>query len=510
VAKFLYSAGAAIDEIQFVANETGGVRAYVHASNTATPEDLIAAKQFFQANNWKTVATTVDNRPVLEVRGFDRASTLNKALMDHQLVGGLESVVKSVTEHQQMSFWRKASLRIAGLSYNIGDVGYMTYAFKKYAMEKNAHAPHEPGQGTQNFFNVMDIVAGVGYAVGSLALTRYGHGDRSHVMIQSTSKNIKDYLTDSGVEVPKDSELAVNAREKKGGFFTRIDNFCKKYPSETFNGIYIFVGIFLGAAAFFRAVRCHTLAGVKEASGDMIAAAKHMKDAKEEALDVGLGAMTFASAMTGLVVKEKKIEPDERRHGLGRILDWIQEKPLRATGLGYAISTGFHAASTYKKYTGGDAIAKNTIIGRGVFVGSNVLSEFLLFFSSKGHGDGVKPDKSVDDSVYAATADLILRQPESKRVQLTSNVAGYLASSDVLGADIAVAQTKLEEHIAKLAKNPWAAVNHSSKATPAQVTTVEAEKALDHNRPRATISAARELLPVIEPNKAAAQLAAAH
>ncbi len=462
--KFVYSAGSAIDDVQVLKNSTGGLRAYVHATTGSNAEQLATTKRAFETSGFKTVATVVDDRPVLEVRGFKKPSDITRVLMAEHMVTGVDKIQHEAGDkrsgHEKL---RNATLTMAGLSYNIGDMGYMTYAFKKYRMEhKPLHLLPEnmhSDQKMQNFFNAMDIVAGAGYAVGSLALTRYGHGDRSQTLIESNAKKVKSYLAENGIEVPKDSMLAENSKEKKQGFFSKIDHFCKKYPSEVFNGIYIFVGIFLGSAAAYRAVRAHTLAHANPLEVNK----KLIETAKEELLDVGLGAMTFASALTGLAVKERKIEPEERRHGLGRVLDWIEEKPLRATGLGYAISTAFHGASTMKKYKSGDAVARNTIVGRGIFVGANVLSESLLFVSSKGHGEGVKPDKSVDQTVIAATAELIHKQPEAERASLTQRLAGYMASNEVLDGKAEDIAKQLNAHVKSYQNNPWVSKQQASQ-----------------------------------------------
>ena len=462
--KFVYSAGSAIDDVQVLKNSTGGLRAYVHAAANSNAEQLAATKRAFETSGFKTVATVVDDRPVLEVRGFKKPSDITRVLMSEKAVTGVDKIQHEAGDKRSSrEKMRNATLTMAGLSYNIGDIGYMSYAFDKFDMHnkplhllpENMHAD----QKMQNFFNMMDIVAGAGYAIGSLALTRYGHSDHSQAMIENNAKKVKSYLAENGIEVPKDSMLAVNSKEKKQSFLGKIDHFCRKYPSEVFNGIYIFVGIFLGASAAYRAVRAHTLAHANPLKID----SELLKTAKVEALDVGLGAMTFASALTGLAVKERKIEPEERRHGLGRVLDWIEEKPLRATGVGYAISTGFHGYSTYKNIKMGDLVAKKTFIGRGIFVAANVVSEALLFISSKGHGEGVKPDPSVDQTVIAATAELIHKQPEAERASLTQRLAGYMASNEVLDGKAEDIAKQLNAHVKSYQNNPWVSKQQASQ-----------------------------------------------
>jgi hypothetical protein len=465
-----------IDDVQVCRNENGGVRAYVHAASTASAEQLLEIKNGLADRNLKVIPTTKDGRPVLEVRGFKKPSDFTRILLEKHYITGVSSMTREegdiVNPAQK---WRHATLSAAGLSYNIGDIAYLTYAFKKYHHE---HVPN--AKNMTNFFNVMDIVAGFGYAAGSLALTKYGHGDRSQIMIQSTNKKIKDYLADTGINVPEDSALANSTHEKKRGFFGRLDNVFARYPSETFNSIYIFVGALLGSAAFYRAVVAHTKGNLKEA--------------RAEAMDVGLGLMTFTSAMTGLLVKEKRIDENDRRQGLGKVLDWVQEKPLRATGFGYMISTLFHGYGTYVKHKGGDALVKKTAVYRGIFVLANVVSEVMLFVSSKGHGEGLKPDKSVDESILASTAELILRQPPERQKTLTSQLAGYLAAPEVMGGDVDKMAHTLQAHMDALQKNPWTSAKTRSPQEPAQAAvSQQVAPTHAHELPSATISHAQHL-----------------
>jgi predicted Zn-dependent protease len=88
-------------------------------------------------------------------------------------------------------------------------------------------------------------------------------------------------------------------------------------------------------------------------------------------------------------------------------------------------------------------------------VGTNLLSEWLLAISSKGHGTGVKPDDSVDRTVIAATAQTILQQPEEKRENLITQLSGYMALPDVLGGEAKDIEAKLRELLAASSENPW-------------------------------------------------------
>ena len=84
----------------------------------------------------------------------------------------------------------------------------------------------------------------------------------------------------------------------------------------------------------------------------------------------------------------------------------------------------------------------------------------MIFLSSKGHGEGVKSDASVEDSVLACTAELISKQPEKNQTQLVHQLAGYMAAPDILGGKAEDLATKLQIQLAMIQKHPW--IKHTS------------------------------------------------
>lgn len=452
---YRYQSGSLLDSVQVLTNEAGGMRAYLFAADDAPSNELREKKQAIRELGWKCVPIVHDGKPALEVRGFKDADELTVEL--HRL--GITGAVTSITADEGDKRSRKdklsnATLKLAGLSYNVGDLSYLTYAYRQYKDELVPVAETLKGNHT-NFFNKVNIFAGLGYGLGSLALTFYGSRDQSLNTINSANRKIYAHLRNQGIEVPEGSTLKSSMEEKDRGFWGNINHTLAKYPSETLNSVYVGVGLALMAAAGYRLARpiAKNLAG-KEL-------AKAMHERKTEWWDIGLGSITAASAIAGLTIKEKKpMEGDEKRKGLGRILDWIQEKPLLATGIGYMVATAFHAKGTYNKYYGikGEEVnqtVRKTVVFRGIFVAANIFSEIMLALSSKGHGAGVKPDDSIDKSVIGATAELILRQPPEKRDALIENMAGYMASREVLGVKAETIAAELRTHINLLDNNPW-------------------------------------------------------
>lgn len=435
---YQFQSGSILDEVAILTNESGGTRAYLHAAAGTRPDQLLQIQTSIEHLGWKAVPIVHDGKPVLEVRGFKKHAAALKTLRDNGWTQGepattaLDGDVR--TSKQKLE---NATLRAAGLSYNVGDTAYLWYTVQKFLDHRLEATATRMG----NFFNGLDIAGGIGYAMGSLALTKYGSRDQSQNTIQEASRKVQNYLRREGCAVNDQSALRKVVKDPKRNFWGQLDHTFAKYPSETLNSVYVGVGAVLSAAAFYRTITAFN-AGDRET-------------AIEEAWDVGLGTITAASALTGLLVKEKKIEDDERRKGLGRVLDWIQEKPLRATGFGYMVATLFHANSTRLKYKKNDPVVRKSIIGRAIFVGANVVAEILMALSSKGHGTGVKPDESVDQTVIAATAESLLHYPEHERLRLIDQLAGYMASPEVLGGKVDDIATQLRNYVDALKNNPW-------------------------------------------------------
>lgn len=424
-------------------NESAGTRAYLHARPDATPEQLEQVNAAIKNRGWKAVPILYDGKPVLEVRGFKQPEKALSEIESNGWTLGTPTVeAQEGDTRSRAEKMRNTTLKAAGISYNVGDAAYMTYTIKKFIDGK----PHNNATG--NFFNKLDIIGGVGYSLGSLALTNYGSRDQSQNVIQAAGKKVQSYIKREGTAVDNDSALKEIVREPPRTLWGKLDHTFAKYPSETLNTVYVGVGGILSSAALYRTISAFSKG--------------HHAAGREEAWDVGLGMVTGASALTGLLVKEKKIEDEDRRHGVGKILDWIQERPLRATGFGYMVATMFHGVGTYKKYysthTNSAEIKqiRETIVFRGIFVLANVVSEVLLSLSSKGHGIGVKPDKSIDETVIAAAAETIARSDSNQQVSLIQRVSGYMASPDVLDGKSEDIANTLRTQVTAMKTNPWA------------------------------------------------------
>ena len=96
------------------------------------------------------------------------------------------------------------------------------------------------------------------------------------------------------------------------------------------------------------------------------------------------------------------------------------------------IATLCHAVSTAIEYKVGTKNAKEAVFDRGIFVATNLIAELLVAISSKGHGEGVVSDKSVDNTALSLAADIIVKQSPQQQDELNEHVAQFLSRPDVL------------------------------------------------------------------------------
>lgn len=445
MAIYRYPTESLIDEVQVITNEKGGLRAYLYADNGSDTEHLRKIKQSLRAEGMKCVPTVHEGKPVLEVRGFTKTENLITSLNNLHAFKGTATITAEPSDvRTSKEKWGNATLKLAGVSYNVGDIAYMWYAGGPVVRD------WKKSSGEDKFFGLVGILGGIGYALGSFCLTFFGSRDQSINTITAATTKIERFVRKEGYNVPAESSIAFANYQPKRGPVKKLMDTIAKYPSEALNSIYVAVGTCISATSIYLATK----------PIDLTQSAKEIEKAKFyrkwDRIDIGLGVVTATSAILGLAVKEqKKLDGDPKRHGLGGAIDWIKEKPLRATGIGYMIATGFHAVATVGKWKHRDPADSKYFIGRVIFIMANIFSEAMLTLSSKGHGVGVKPDASVDESVMAAAAELVLRQPPEKRETIISQLSGYIASPDVLATKADIVEKTIRQHLELMDANPW-------------------------------------------------------
>lgn len=484
---YSYKDSQIVDEVFFKKSEGGHIRAYLHAAAGADPRALQDIINTSGKEGWQVTPYNLGGKPVLEVHGFKSEPQFRQFLEDKGWAQGSSTYIKS--KEDKLGFkeqLKKRSLGASGLFYLVGDAAFMKYGYS--------------GDDPWN------TAGGVMYGIGTTSLLLGGRKDQSDLQVREIAKKLDDYLKVNGADLPKECALDSIVHDHKKGLIKSGDEILRRYPSELMNLFYAAAGACIAKSAYG-----HMNSSVDNQHYAEVIARKEAKSGKltkaqeteikskvdyfhklEGKLDIGLGSMTGASGLFAMSVKEKKPDPDApKKHGMGAVWEWIQEKPLAVAGMGYMVSTACHAVSTKVAWDYASEARRKTVPWRALFVGANVIAEILLAISSKGHGEGVKSDKSVDGTIISVAADAIVNQPARMQPILIDHVAKFLGRKDVLAIKDEEAKALLMQQVEVMRKNPWALAPHPVKAAEEKPVTVvlHADKAA---KPAAWVAKAAE------------------
>lgn len=445
---YTYKDSKVIDEITVRKSEGGHNYAYIRAAKDASPESLKEVMQAIEAQGWQMTPYTMDGQPVLEVRGMRGPTQLTTLLESKQWAQG--EVKFTQTQDDKKSFkeqLKKRSLAASGLFYLVGDAAFTGYGYK--------------GADKLNMF------AGAMYGAGTLSLLGFGRKDQSDLQVASAAKKLAQYLKQNGANLPNECSLDSIVNDHKKGLIRKADDLFRRYPSELMNLFYTLAGASIAKSAYNH-MNTHVSDADKQEVFERIRKKKPNANFAEVSkkidsnhkwegrLDIGLGTMTGASGTFAMLVKEKAHDPDEPyKKGLEGVWQKIREKPLAIAGVGYMVSTMCHAVSTLKAWETATNERRGTVNYRAVFVVANLIAEVLLMISSKGHGEGVVSDKSVDKTITALAAEMIAKQPAAMQEQLIDYVAGFIGRPDVLAMKNEDARELLQREVEHMRGNPW-------------------------------------------------------
>lgn len=483
MAIYTYPQSSLIDEVSFRKTATGTMRAYLKVKDSCDYDKLKPIVDSFRDRGWQAIPTSENDRPELELRGFRTEGQLIGELQDKGWISGEGKKIDDPLD--TLSFkdkFKKQTLFWSAIAYFVGDGSFFRYGQLREQNEMAEAAKFgktlESGPGGWNTPGGLTKAAGLAYTAGTAANFIFGSNpitgrpDRSDLDIEDLSKKMAEYLEKQNIKLPPEASINSIIDDSKKGLIKKGDDVMRRYPVELMNTFYALAGICIATAAYKEMG--------KHIGPDDLKVAQYMNkwpgQTPEQAvnllnkmhktssiLDVGLGSLTFLSAMFGNFVKEKKRDPDEpKRGGIMGIWDWIQERPLTITGAGYMVATMCHAVSTLVDYRIGTQSDKSALLYRGAFVASNLLAELLIAISSKGHGEGVTSDESIGNSVISIAADTIAKQPAERQEELIEHVARFLGDKNTLAMKDEEVKKELRHQVEMMRKNPWALASAAS------------------------------------------------
>lgn len=570
---YRFNSNSPIDEIKFLKNESGGFRAYLHASETTSPENLQRIYKQLQETGHVIVPSNHQGRPTLEVRGFQTPDGLRATLAEADATVG--KPLKEELAEDKLSFGqllKKYALFVIAGIYLASDWFYIKYeavkasevdekkeqyaneklytAAQKFVLGKDADLPdvirankfiedqkwlndqksaaeakykeweeenktrkfnkkalpssqqHTPKSKIDKFFSTL---AGKGYLIGSTTsmLSLLLRGNTSNAETGDISRKVMEAAAKIGLSPEMDSNLiyASGLRDTRSKAVQKFS----QYSSEIMNMSFATAGFAIARGNFkslqslkAKETEFSFLEGFEfkdndgtMVKGDLRLDARHRSEKSVARKDIIIGVGTIASGVASSLMNEKKHDPNvPKKKGIAGIIESMKENPLSIAGAGYLVSTFVHLISSIQEFTSirndnkvyaEKARLENKdfkpfptrhTVFRLLFVVMNLIAETGMLFTSKGHGEGVRNDSSLDKTATAMAATLIQRQPKEKHEELIKGMAKELSNASAIAHPVAKVEEWIREQMSNLEKNPWAPVINKDLSNAIRTTSV--------------------------------------
>lgn len=293
---------------------------------------------------------------------------------------------------------KDSSLKAAGWSYLIGDAAFVASGVFDKTKDKKGKWDHAK--------------VGLYWGLGGLAAARYGNPS-AEKQIELLCTRLGEYLKKQGVEIPKSPKTA--DLTKHNGIIDQIEAFLYAHPSEMLNTIYA-----LGAGQLIT----ENYPKLRDAKKNKLTT-EQLNSVKS---DLATGILVGAGSLAGLLIPEKKPDPDHPPQGvLEKAKAWVQEKPLRVSA---ALFWAGNGVMTYGAFAKRNEALKSgsgdkSYLWRFLIAGSYIFANALLSLSSKGHS-AEKSD--ITPQLADVSATVIAAQPKEVQEALVQNIAGYLSA----------------------------------------------------------------------------------
>ncbi len=292
----------------------------------------------------------------------------------------------------EKSSLKDISLKAAGYSYLVGDAAFIASGI----VEK------KPAR----------IGTGIFWGLGGAAAARYGNPN-AEKQLELLCMRLGDHLKQNGISIPhsqKTEELT-----KDHGILDHIESFLYSYPSQMLNAVY-------------------ALGAVQLVQGNIGKIKGHGLTPK---LDFATGALVAAGSLAGLLIPEKKPDPN---HPPQTIVDkataWIQEKPLR-------VSAGFFWGGNVALLAGAanevrEAKLNNSgnkgYLWRFLIAACYIFANSMLSLSSKDNANNGSSEKSAHmaDAIAEKAALVIAAQPTNVQEELIEDISSHLSKDKMV------------------------------------------------------------------------------
>lgn len=408
---YRFNAGSPIGEIHFRhANDRPPV-ALLYTSRGTNDERAATIRNALEVAGMQCVPAMLNGAPVLQVHGFKQEGQLSALLTTQGFAQGTPRITAEPGDHPTLStkeWLQDNSVKAGGWSYLIGDGALLLSGLMS-------------GRGKE-------VTSGLLYTAGGGILARYGNVKTEH-QLRSVSEKMAHFLKGQAETLPPECGLYRIMNEKRQGGLATAENFLYRYPSQVTLGVYT-----LGAFSMLQS-------GIK-----------HRKF-----WDIAYGANSTATKVASILIPEKSAgerEDKQRETPLGKVIDWVQEKPLRVFGYGSMLSAVLLGLSAYREYK--EDPRQKSYIFKFITAGTYMIGDLMLALSHKNpvNADGLF-DGDEKRRIEALAAEAISVQPRPLQDGLIHQAAGFLATQPEMGGSAATIAEGIRAQLHEMERNPW-------------------------------------------------------
>jgi len=446
--KYFFDSPSAVASVDVVKQASGSKAAYIHARDGADLQALAQVQTLLAGHGYLTVPMERSGEAVLEVRRFSSDESLLSQLQQAGAVAGKPARMEN--NGKPVSWWdwcKHHTYEMCLGLYILGDTSYFKYGVEEQKQFRKNYGKNVP----ENAYS------GIAYWLGTAVsiISTWLRGDQSDDEVKKISAHVHGKFAEKNIAAS--DNLAQASQKETYDLSGKLKQAFISYPSEIMNLGYAVAGGFLARAAYKKMgiYKAHLAKGGLDAKTTK----KLNEYIESQPYDVALGLTTTAAGLYGALMPERAITEEDKagKNVFEKAWLWFTHKPLSVAAAGYGVSTAIHAKSTLKEWRAADTRREKMDVGlRGGFVVTNLAAEALMAVSSKGHGDGVKTDDTVENSVVAVTAETIATQAPEQQEKLVQEMSAELASPKIMGGNRERITQTMREQVASMKDNPWA------------------------------------------------------
>ncbi|MBM3617067.1 MAG: hypothetical protein FJX23_00820 [Alphaproteobacteria bacterium] len=485
VKQVTWEAGSAVQQAEIRKLESGSYEALLYAPEDSQRGDLSSVPLHLTQKGFSAVADTIDGVNVLRVSGIKKEEDILGALTESGFIKGTGKE-ELVGEKDNVSFVekiRKSTVRLNGMFGIVGHAGMAVAGALEGDMRR---------VGTAAFYTMSTSTSAL-----------YGAG-KPGAEFDKVIDGMRGYLSQQGVEIPKDEKLTAAELAKKGGVIEKLHEFVQQHPIEVGNTIGLMGNLMFMYSGINESRKSNdgTNVGIARTASGLasVIGALSVILIQEKQRGAKKSEWPGLENVDGIAAPQKSpeqlAEADSSRSLPRKFADFVQEKPMRFAGLlniagNVAMFKDVSQIKAKHKNVLGEleqrmAAADASGVAHGLekdyakakrasMSGHFSMATACAYLVATTFGTLSSKAKPADyteqetvSKLTAMSAEMLAHQPAEVRDLAIDKMATYLAKEEKVTQSREELITLINEKVETLGKSPWLAKVSTERAAAAQ------------------------------------------